>query len=186
MTGFAPQRDVQAISHLNVVVDDIETATEFYGTLLGFEPAANDRGPMDYRDMDLASFARDAGFDDGKVDLDIRFLRHPEIGVYLELMTYRHPEGDRTVQRWRTNDVGGIRHIALEVPDAVAAHAFVRAQQQAYAGRGLWIEILGGDHVPEELTPFPYKFFYWIDPWGVQWEMEQGRPADRSVKGIVG
>ncbi len=26
------------------------------------------------------------------------------------------------------------------------------------------------------------KFFYWI----VQWEMEQGRPVDRAVKGIVG
>lgn len=30
------------------------------------------------------------------------------------------------------------------------------------------------------------KFFYWIDPWGVQWEMEQGRPVDRAAKGIVG
>jgi purine nucleosidase len=28
--------------------------------------------------------------------------------------------------------------------------------------------------------------FYWIDPWGVQWEMEQGRPVDRAVKGIMG
>jgi hypothetical protein len=33
---------------------------------------------------------------------------------------------------------------------------------------------------------YPYKFFYWIDPWGVQWEMEQGRPLGRVVKGIVG
>jgi catechol 2,3-dioxygenase-like lactoylglutathione lyase family enzyme len=186
MTGFAPRRDVRAISHLNVIVDDIDTATEFYGTVLGFEPAANDGGPMDYRHVELASFARDAGFDDGRVDLDIRFLKQPEIGIYLELMTYRHPKGDQSVHRRRTNDMGGIRHIALGVPDAVAAHAFIHAQQQAYARRGLRIEILGGDHVPEELTPFPYKFFYWIDPWGVQWEMEQGRPLDRSVKGIVG
>ncbi|HEY3946821.1 MAG TPA: hypothetical protein VGL78_16465 [Solirubrobacteraceae bacterium] len=59
-----------------------------------------------------------------------------------------------------------------------------RFQQRAYEKRGLHIEILGQDHVPEELTPFPYKFFYWIDPWGVQWEMEQG--VDRAVKGIVG
>jgi hypothetical protein len=45
---------------------------------------------------------------------------------------------------------------------------------------------MGQDHIPEAMTPFPYKFFYWIDPWGVQWEMEQGRPVDRVVKGIVG
>ena len=186
MTEFAPRQDVQAISHLNVIVDDIDLAAEFYGTVLGFEPASNDGGPMDYRDVELASFARDAGFADGKVKLDIRFLRHPEVGVYLELMTYHHPKGDQTVHRRRTNDMGGIRHIALEVPDAVAAHAFIRVQQQAYAKRGLRIEILGEDHIPEELTPFPYKFFYWIDPWGVQWEMEQGRPIDRALKGIVG
>ena len=41
MTEFTPRRDVQAISHVNVVVDDIEVATEFYRTVLGFEQAAN-------------------------------------------------------------------------------------------------------------------------------------------------
>jgi catechol 2,3-dioxygenase-like lactoylglutathione lyase family enzyme len=41
MTDFTPRRDVQAISHINVVVDDIEVATEFYCTVLGFEQAAN-------------------------------------------------------------------------------------------------------------------------------------------------
>ena len=186
MTEFVPRRDVYAISHVNVVVEDLEVATEFYSTVLGFERASNDDGPMDYPGVDLASFARDAGFKDGRVRVDIRFLKHAEVGVYLELFTYHHPKGDQTVHRRRPNDVGGIRHVAVEVPDAVAAHAFIRDRQRAYAERGLQIEILGEDHIPEELTPFPYKFFYWIDPWGVQWEMEQGRPVDRAVKGIVG
>jgi catechol 2,3-dioxygenase-like lactoylglutathione lyase family enzyme len=186
MTDFTPGRDVQAISHLNVVVDDIEAATEFYGTVLGFERAANADGPMDYPGVDLASFARDAGFADGRVDLDVRFLRHPRIGLYLELFTYRHPKGDQTVHRRATNDLGGVRHVAIEVTDAVAAHAFIRRQRAAYAERGLDIEILGGDHVPEEIAPYPYTFFYWIDPWGVQWEMEQGRPVGVAVTGITG
>jgi catechol 2,3-dioxygenase-like lactoylglutathione lyase family enzyme len=47
VAGFSPKTDVQAISHLNVVVEDIEIATEFYGTVLGFEPAVNADGPMD-------------------------------------------------------------------------------------------------------------------------------------------
>jgi len=186
MAGFSPRRDVLAISHVNVVVDDIEVAAEFYGTVLGFEPATNDEGPMDYPGVDLASFARDAGLGDQRVSLDVRFLKHPEMGVYLELFHYHHPKGDQTIHRRKTNDLGGVRHVAVEVPDAVAAHAFIGAQQRAYASRGLQIEILGRDHVPEELTPFPYRFFYWIDPWGVQWEMEQGRPVDRAVNGIVG
>ena len=186
MTDFSPQRDVQAISHINVVVEDIEVATEFYGTVLGFERAVNADGPMDYPGVDLASFARDAGFDDGQVSLDVRFLKHAEIGLYMELFTYHHPKGDQTIHRRETNDLGGIRHVALEVLDAGAAYEFIRVQQQEYAKRGLHIEILGQDHVPEEITPYPYTFFYWIDPWAVQWEMEQGRPVDRAVKGITG
>ena len=186
MTEFSPGRDIHAISHVNVVVDDIEVAAEFYGTVLGFEQAVNAAGPMDYPGVDLASFARNAGLDDGRISLDIRFLRHPEIGVYLELFTYRHPQGEQTIHRRKTNDLGGIRHVAVEVPDAVAAHAFIRFQQQAYGKRGLRIDLLGQDHIPEEITPYPYKFFYWIDPWGVQWEMEQGRPVGRVEKGIVG
>lgn len=60
------------------------------------------------------------------VSLDVRFLKHPEAGLYLELFTYRQPVGDQTIHR------------------------------------------------------------YWIDPWGVQWEMEQGRPVGRAMNGIVG
>ena len=71
MTEFSPGRDIQAISHVNVVVDDIEVATEFYGTVLGFEQAVNAAGPMDYPGVDLASFARNAGLDDGRISLDI-------------------------------------------------------------------------------------------------------------------
>lgn len=186
MTEFVPRRDVQAISHINVVVADLDVATEFYGTVLGFERAANADGPMDYPDVDLASFARNAGFGDGRIRLDIRFLRHPEMGLYLELFTYHYPLGDQTVAPRKTNDMGGIRHVAIEVPDAVAAHAFIRSEQQAYAERGLIIEVLGDGHVPEQISPYPYKFFYWIDPWGVQWEMEQGRPSGRVMIGITG
>ena len=103
MTEFSPGRDIQAISHVNVVVDDIDVATEFYGTVLGFEQAVNAAGPMDYPGVDLASFARNAGLDDGRISLDIRFLRHPEIGVYLELFTYRQPQGEQTIHRRKTN-----------------------------------------------------------------------------------
>jgi hypothetical protein len=69
---FIPQHDVQAISHL-----------EFYCAVLGFERASNAAGPMDYPGVDLASFARNAGFDDGQVNVSVRFLKHPEAGLYL-------------------------------------------------------------------------------------------------------
>jgi hypothetical protein len=43
--------------------------------------------------------------DDGRVSLDVRFLKHPQVGVYLELFTYHHPKGDQTIHRRKTNDL---------------------------------------------------------------------------------
>lgn len=47
MANFDLRRDVQAPSHINVVVEDIEIAIEFYHTVLGFERASNANGPID-------------------------------------------------------------------------------------------------------------------------------------------
>ena len=61
--GFAdgkadPGLYVVGISHLNVVVEDIEYATEFYGRTLGFVQAHNVRGVMDYKGLTRETFAR--------------------------------------------------------------------------------------------------------------------------------
>jgi hypothetical protein len=66
---------------VTLLAGDIEVGTEFYGTLLGFARATNADGPMDYPGVDLASFARDAGFDDRRVSLDVRFLKHAQVGA---------------------------------------------------------------------------------------------------------
>jgi len=175
-----PGRFVAGISHLNIVVEDIEYATEFYRRTLGFEQAYNERGVMDYPSVTRETFARDAGFLDGKVDVHIRFLKHPVAGIYLELMTYRYPVGSNEVIFRNTNDAGGIRHVALEVSDAVRVFEYLKSQPDVRM-----INESPDYGPPEELTPVTIKFFYWLDPWGVQWEMEEGRPIG-NARGIVG
>jgi catechol 2,3-dioxygenase-like lactoylglutathione lyase family enzyme len=81
MIRFTPSKDINGLSHINIVVHDIELATDFYATVLGFLIAENDAGPMDYHGVDLDTFACNAGFDDGKVNVDVRFLRHLEVGM---------------------------------------------------------------------------------------------------------
>ena len=167
-------------------MDDIDVATEFYGTVLGFDRAANDEGVMDYPGVDLASFARDAGFDDGRVSVDVRFLKHAEVGVYLELFTYHHPKGDQIIHRRNPNDLGGVRHVAVEVPDAVAAHAFIRFQQRAYEKRGLHIEILGRGPRSRRAHPVSLQVLLLDRSLGRAVGDGARRPVDRAVKGIVG
>ena len=82
---------VTGISHLNVVVPDVEEAKEYYMRLLGFEQAVNDGGEMNYKTItgsrkkinrfdDCGGFFRDAGFSGDDVEdavVDVLFLRHP-------------------------------------------------------------------------------------------------------------
>jgi len=171
---------VAGISHLNIVVEDIEYATEFYNRTLGFVQAHNVRGVMDYRGVTRETFARDAGFLDGKVNVDIRFLRHPTAGLYIELMKYHLPVGSQEIVYRKTNDLGGIRHVALEVSNAGKVFQFLKQQPDVKM-----INESPQYGPPEELTPVTITFFYWLDPWGVQWEMEEGRPIG-SLRGISG
>ncbi len=178
--GANPALYVVGISHLNVIVDDIEYATEFYERTLGFVQAHNARGIMNYPGVTRETFARDAGFLDGKVNVDIRFLRHPTAGLYIELMKYHFPVGSKEIILRNTNDLGGIRHVALEVSDAEKVFHYLKQQPGVRM-----INESPQYGPPEELTPVTIKFFYWLDPWGVQWEMEEGRPIG-SLRGISG
>lgn len=56
-----PKISILGLSHLNIVVDDIERATEFYSRTLGFVQAYNKDGIMD-DDVSSAEFAADAGY----------------------------------------------------------------------------------------------------------------------------
>lgn len=183
--GFAgnsadPGLYVLGISHLNIIVEDIEYATEFYGRTLGFVQAHNERGVMDYKGVTRETFARDAGFLDGQVNVDIRFLKHPTAGLYIELMKYHLPVGSQEIIYRNTNDLGGIRHVALEVSDAEKVFSYLKQQSDVKM-----INESAEYGPPEELTPVKIKFFYWLDPWGVQWEMEEGRPIG-NMRGISG
>ncbi|WP_394246491.1 nucleoside hydrolase [Vibrio profundi] len=177
VTPNDPSKFIYAVSHLNIIVDDVEKATAFYQRTLGFEQAYDESGEiMDYPRLTLASFAKDAGFENGKVDVDIRFLHHPNAGLYLELMRYYDPVGDQNITIKNTNDMGGVRHTALEVSNIMEAFNYLKDQPGVelvrYPGEGAQDEVAGP---PMVLSPFPMSFFYWRDQYGVQWEMECGR-----------
>ena len=170
---------IAAISHINVVVDDdVEKGAKYYEDTLGFLPASNVDGPMLYTNITNHGFCVDAGFETCRVD--IVFLKHEIMNLYLELFFYYEPDtGNQKIPILQTNDVGGIRHIAVEVSDAVDTYNTLKAKD--HQGRFITKES------PIPLDPFPYTFFYWVDRYGVQWEFEQGRPVEYGhVAGITG
>ena len=171
-----PTSFILGFSHLNVVVADLkmmDEATEFYRKTLGFReawsvwlyPKATER------------FMKDAGFSDGNGKVMVRFLVHPNAQIHIELMYYVFPKGNQKVSFHKTNDVGGVRHVALEVNNIHEVYNWLKNQKG--------VQMLS-EKQPQKLSPDPQTFFYWIDPYGIQWEMEQGRPMARVVNGIIG
>ncbi|RKF18821.1 nucleoside hydrolase [Alginatibacterium sediminis] len=165
------QHFVLGMSHVNIIVDDVAKASEFYSSALGFEQAFDDQGAiMDYQGVTMESFALDAGIENGEVDVDVRFMRHPQARLFLELMHYRKPQGKATLPpQPRTYDLGGPRHIALEVSNCTEVFNFLSEHE------GVQMISSSSAYHPHKLDGFPITFFYWIDPYGVQWEMEEGR-----------
>lgn len=171
-----PTSFILGFSHLNVVVADLkmmDDATEFYRKTLGFREAWS----VWLSPESTERFMKDAGFENGEGKVMVRFLVHPNAQIHLELMYYVSPKGIQEVSFHKTNDVGGIRHVALEVNNIHEVYDWLKDQEG--------VQMLS-DEQPQKLSPDPQTFFYWIDPFGVQWEMEEGRPMARVINGIIG
>jgi len=174
-----PSEFILGLSHINVIVADddmMERAVDFYTKVMSFKMGWTLWLP----DEANVHFAHDAGVD--KCKIYVKFMVHQNAQFYIELMQYKDsvPKGDPKIHIHRTNDAGGIRHVALEVTNADKVYQYMKEQQAFYN-----ITILSKG-IPRKLTPDVQTFFYIIDPFGVQWEFEEGRPMQRVINGIVG
>lgn len=182
---------VQGLSHINIGVPDLERAIAFYQSFLGAEPQRV------FPNFKNRGFAQSAGFIEAPetVEVSIAFLNIPGAGLTLELMEYHVPSIRNRVDFYAPNDVGGVRHIALRVND------IERAFENAKAESGVRMISTSATYMPftiskteqdqfrffdpkeEENTKLKAKtareighirYFYCVDPYGVQWEFEYG------------
>ena len=161
---------IRGFSHISINVNNMEDALEFYNRVLGFEKMQGGKewDEFDFRGLDSEPFAKNAGFMDGKVKCDCVWLWHPHLHMNLELFCYYEPKGkNRLDDIPKTQDVGGIKHASFEVEDIEAAFNFLKNQ------KGVTMVSQDAEYKPNQMKPFPFKFFFWIDPFGVQWEMEE-------------
>lgn len=186
---------LKGLGHINIVVDDIHKATQFYQDSLGAIPV------QEVPHFKNIGFAKAAGFlsKPDEVEVTIRFLALPcPTPIVLELMQYHFPKGKESVHYFRTNDRGGPRHICLRVENVVEAFEHLKGR------KGVQMINQSAEYRPYQLdsiTPQQFRFFdpqlegnkeekenmcriagsitffYFIDPYGVQWEIEQ-RPDE--------
>lgn len=181
-----------SLGHINIVVDDIDRATAFYGEAFGAVPA------QDFPHFKNVGFARSAGFLDEPetVEVTIRFLRVPTPeGLILELMEYHQPTAVVCCRNKVAHGLGCVGHIALRVKNIDEAFEHlrtvdgVRMINASASYRPFKIDAIGPhefkfyDKTLEQNTKEKeevcrivgsIRYFYFLDPYGVQWELEQG------------
>ncbi len=181
----------ESLGHINIVVDSTKEAVEFYQRIFNAIPQQS------FPHFNNIGFAKSAGFMDEpeQVDVTITFLEIPSTGVFLELMEYHNPKGKQDIPVKRTNDAGGVGHVALKVNNITEAFEFLKQQD------GVTMINLSNEYrqfkidtiTPDEFYFFDseletnssekngvceivsqIRYFYFIDQYGVQWELEQG------------
>lgn len=184
--------EFESLGHINIVVKDIDNASAFYERAFGAVPF------QEFSHFRNVGFARSAGFLEAPetVDVSIRFLRLPTPeGVILELMEYHHPAGVICCRNKVANGLNCVGHVAMRVKDIDAAFAHIKATE------GVRMINPSDDYQPfkiDSIEPNEFRFFdpsmeanaaekqavclivgsiryfYFLDPYGVQWEFEQG------------
>jgi maltose O-acetyltransferase len=182
---------IRGVSHINIGVTDLPLAIDYYQRLFNVTPV---RIFEQFRNI---GFAQAAGFLDQpeQVSVSIAFVEIPGTGLTLELMQYHNPPAQKVVRAYKVNAVGGVRHIALKVVDIDLAFAHVKSLPenqlinaspeykpfkidpiQASEFR-LYDSDLEADKAEKDQVcriVGNIRYFYFIDPHGVQWDFEQG------------
>lgn len=179
------------LGHINIVVDNIDEGINFYKKLLHAKPY------QIFRNYKNVGFSKAAGFLDNPQDISLHlaFLEIPSTGLTLELMQYINPETKKNIIRNDVNMISGVRHVALEVKNIDEAFNYVSSLD------GVSLINPSDDYLPYKIdsikeSEFQFfdkaleqntekkqnvcniigntRYFYFIDPYGVQWEFEQG------------
>jgi methylmalonyl-CoA/ethylmalonyl-CoA epimerase len=168
-------------AHICVVVDDIENAGAFYESTLGAT------AHYDLVRCKNVGLAKGAGFlvNPETIELSVRFMRIPMVQLNLELIQFHTPADGELAVNQRAHD-RGLRHICLRVKDVDTTFQYLKtcdgirminqspeyrpSQLDAVSPDQVRIFGNGGDLAAYCRAAASVKFFYCIDPYGVQWE----------------
>eukprot|EP00242_Pyramimonas_sp_CCMP2087_P012236 CAMPEP_0198216720 /NCGR_PEP_ID=MMETSP1445-20131203/59307_1 /TAXON_ID=36898 /ORGANISM="Pyramimonas sp., Strain CCMP2087" /LENGTH=279 /DNA_ID=CAMNT_0043893095 /DNA_START=342 /DNA_END=1181 /DNA_ORIENTATION=- len=152
-----PHIEYVGITHINIVVDDLEKASSFYETVLGFKPAW---GLKHFRN---AGMGRAAGFSHSEaamVDVSIRVMNVAGPGgTHIELMQFHSPEGKfgkhKTLSElWEAGQ--GVGHVCLKVKDIQRAFKHLKRHERPHGDRaamGVTFISSRADYGPFQLDP---------------------------------
>jgi len=182
--------DIVGFGHINITVDCIKEATDFYERMLGAKPI------QFFPKFKNIGFAKSAGFfkKPEEVEVSINFLKIPNTDIYLELMCYHSPAGSQQVINLNPNDWGGIKHICLRIKNINKSFQDIKnfngvkllsdsskyspcKLSKVYPSDFIFFDNkLNSDmslKVKSASISSEISFFYFIDQYNVLWELEE-------------
>ncbi|MGC1072496.1 VOC family protein [Pantoea agglomerans] len=180
--------EITDFGHINIIVQDVDEATDFYRRLFGFELVQSFKG------FKNDGFAKSAGYLNEEVNVDINFLKIPNTKIYIEIMRYIYPASNNKINDYPPNYLGGPRHIALRTKKIKEAFQFIKKTQ------GVHLINKSNNYKPTKLSKVSHEdfifaneelnndinlkikaseisnsisFFYFTDKFGVTWEIEE-------------
>lgn len=184
--------EFSTLGHICIIVDNIDESIEFYKELFGAVPV------QCFSHFKNNGFAKSAGFVDNPelVDVSIAFVKIPtQEGLILELMEYHSPKGKYVENKKEATDLNLVAHIALRVKNINKAFDHVKNCN------GVRLITSHKDYRPFKIDSISENdfifydktlesnieekkqvcriiekihYFYFVDKYGVQWELEEG------------
>lgn len=182
----------KGLSHINIVVDDINSGIEYYKKLFNVIPLQK------LSHFKNIGFAKSAGFIENpeNIELSIVFLQLPNTNFVIEMMEYHNPKGIKKIDSNKlTYQIGNVRRIALKVDNIENAFDYLKsATDVQFISDSPEYKPYKIDNItPKEFEFFDdkleqdltikqnvcnivnqIKYFIFIDQYGIQWELEQG------------
>jgi len=182
----------KGLSHINIVVDDINSGIEYYKKLFNVIPLQK------LSHFKNIGFAKSAGFIENpeNIELSIVFLQLPNTNFVIEMMEYHNPKGIKKIDSNKlTYQIGNVRRIALKVDNIENAFDYLKsATDVKFISDSPEYKPYKIDNItPKEFEFFDdkleqdltikqnvcnivnqIKYFIFIDKYGIQWELEQG------------
>lgn len=183
--------DFIGLGHINVVVNNIDEAIEHYVSIFNAKPQ------QIFRRFKNIGFSKSAGFmeNPGDVDVSIAFVEIPSTSIFIEIMEYHCPVGNINNIYKKANTIGGVGHICIKVK------GIERAFEHIKGCTGVKLISSDVNYKPYNIDPISIddfmffderknkskiekeavckiiekiRYFYFIDKYGVQWELEEG------------
>ena len=162
---------IKGLGHVNIVVDDINEAISFYKNLFDATPI------QIFPHFKNIGFAKSAGFMSSPetVDVSIAFVLIEAANLFIELMEYHSPRGAHEIRKYDTNDMGGPRHICLQVENIDDAFSTIKANQD--------VRLISAhnNYAPYKIDSISSDEFRFFDE-----SQEQDKSAKNNVCEIVG